>query len=189
MDLSECIHIEENFLHLKTTSSLFNYLNTIKFDKAKVNIDLDPTNNVNYEFRNVGSYPVSPLKEKMTDVFWFRYLQNQINEVITKKYIKKFPLVSLKNWEQIEFLKYEKDNKFVNHVDHGYGTPRTLSIVYLLNNDYEGGELVFNFQNKQSMTIKKIPNTLIIFPSNFCFVHQVTPVTSGIRFSAVSWIL
>ena len=79
--------------------------------------------------------------------------------------------------------------RYMYHVDHGYGTPRTLSIVYLLNNDYEGGELVFNFQNKQSMTIKKIPNTLIIFPSNFCFVHQVTPVTSGIRFSAVSWIL
>jgi predicted 2-oxoglutarate/Fe(II)-dependent dioxygenase YbiX len=189
MNLSECVHVEENLLNLKTTSSLLKYLNTVKFNKAQIIKDGNPVPVVDTYTRNVGSYHVSPTKEKMTDVFWFRYIQNEVTKVIQKKYMKKFPALDLVQWEHIEFLKYEKDHKFHYHCDHGFQTPRTLSIVYLLNNDYEGGDLLFNFGTKQSMTIKKIPNSLIIFPSHFTFAHEVTPVTSGTRFSAVSWIL
>jgi len=57
-------------------------------------------------------------------------------------------------------------------------------LVYL-NNDYTGGHLEFsNFGIK----IKPEPGMLILFPSNFAYSHRSTPITSGIKYSLVTWI-
>jgi predicted 2-oxoglutarate/Fe(II)-dependent dioxygenase YbiX len=52
-----------------------------------------------------------------------------------------------------------------------------------LNDDYEGGELVF----WESETIKLKAGSIMIFPSNFMYPHKVMPVTKGTRYSYVSW--
>ena len=41
----------------------------------------------------------------------------------------------------------------------------------------------------KNLTIKKIKNRLIVWPSNFLFPHSVQPVSSGERYSIVSWAL
>ena len=48
-----------------------------------------------------------------------------------------------------------------------------------LNNDFEGGELIF--KNKPEIVIKPQPGMLINIPLTKEFTHKVTPVTSGIR--------
>jgi PKHD-type hydroxylase len=62
---------------------------------------------------------------------------------------------------------------------------RKISASLLLNDEseYEGGDLVI-----LNETIKqKKQGTIIVFPS--FMAHQVTPVTRGVRYSAVCWML
>jgi predicted 2-oxoglutarate/Fe(II)-dependent dioxygenase YbiX len=62
---------------------------------------------------------------------------------------------------------------------------RTISALLYLNNDYTGGHLEFpNFGIK----IKPEPGMLILFPSNFAYRHQSTPVISGTKYCLVTWI-
>lgn len=76
---------------------------------------------------------------------------------------------------------------YVGDLPHTDVETRKLSLVLWLNDDYEGGDFELIYQSLESpITIPKEKGKLIIFPS-FLF-HRVTPVTSGIRKSLVSWI-
>jgi hypothetical protein len=91
---------------------------------------------------------------------------------------------------QMEALRYEKGGHYRMHVDES-GTPtigRQISCVLLLNNDYEGGNLIFDVKEKNYLEIKNAPAKLIMWPSNYLFPHTITPVTKGIRHSIVSWL-
>ena len=75
------------------------------------------------------------------------------------------------------------------HVDHIHsifdgehkGIP-ILSIIGLLNDDFEGGEL---YINNKPIDFKR--GDVLIFPSNFVYPHKVKPVTKGEMYSYVSW--
>ena len=58
-----------------------------------------------------------------------------------------------------------------------------LSIVGVLNDNYQGGEFIM-FDDYE---IKFKPGDIIIFPSVFLYPHLVKPVTKGTRYSLVSW--
>jgi hypothetical protein len=65
---------------------------------------------------------------------------------------------------------------FGSHSDDSFATPRTVSMVYYPNDDYEGGELEFlHFGVK----IKPKAKQLFLFPSGFSYEHKVHPVLSG----------
>ena len=91
----------------------------------------------------------------------------------------------------MKFIRYFPGQTMQNHCDHIHdifdgerkGIP-TLSIIGILNDDYEGGELIM-FEDKKIDTKK---GDLLIFPSNFLYPHKVTPVTKGVRYSYVSWV-
>ena len=57
-----------------------------------------------------------------------------------------------------------------------------ISIVGLLNDNYEGG--AFMCREKE---IKLIRGDILLFPSNFMYPHEVKEITKGIRYSFVSW--
>ena len=62
---------------------------------------------------------------------------------------------------------------------------RSVSAICYLNDDYEGGELEFvNFKLK----IKPQAGMMILFPSNFAYMHIAHPVTSGTKYAMVTWI-
>lgn len=86
-----------------------------------------------------------------------------------------------------QFTQYEQ-NEFYNwHVDSG-NTPnakRRISIVILLNDEYEDGDLMLNINGKEITMNKKIGN-LFLFDSSI--LHRVTPVKNGIRYSLVTWV-
>ena len=109
--------------------------------------------------------------------------------------------------ESVQFTKY-KINQFYNwhpdSFDGAYENPkkknfykkiRKLSMCVNLSDpcDYQGGELEFQFRNKDDALIVtkedrfKPKGSVIVFPS---FVwHRITPVTQGTRYSLVSWFL
>jgi Rps23 Pro-64 3,4-dihydroxylase Tpa1-like proline 4-hydroxylase len=92
------------------------------------------------------------------------------------------------NVSEIQLLTYPKGNFYKTHIDHFRSSPRTLSIVFLVNDNYEGGELCFELFN-ETIKIPKKQNSLIIWPSNFQYPHKVLPVSKGERYSIVSWAL
>jgi PKHD-type hydroxylase len=74
------------------------------------------------------------------------------------------------------------------HMDAGVpknGQQRKLSISILLSDpsDFEGGELQFKGIEDRKILTKQ--GSIVVFPS---FIeHKVTPVTKGVRYTAVTW--
>jgi predicted 2-oxoglutarate/Fe(II)-dependent dioxygenase YbiX len=93
--------------------------------------------------------------------------------------------ITLRSYEPYKILKYDVGGKFDLHMDDGGARLKRVSIVFYINDDYEGGELHFeNFDVK----IKPSAGDMIVFPSSFIYSHLVTEITSGTRYSIASWM-
>lgn len=91
---------------------------------------------------------------------------------------------NIKNREYtIHLLRYGVGGFLPAHQDHGVSS-RVLSSVMYLNDDYEGGEIEFVNSN---IKIKPPAGSVIFFPSNFLYVHEVHPIISGKRYSLPHW--
>ena len=86
-------------------------------------------------------------------------------------------------------LKYSKGGKYEVHTDHYSNTPRHLSIIINLNDNYEGGDLIFTDQQlKEIKRLKLGKGSVTFFPSNFMYPHSIQPITEGTRYSIVAWL-
>jgi predicted 2-oxoglutarate/Fe(II)-dependent dioxygenase YbiX len=100
--------------------------------------------------------------------------------------IKGFELDEIENFQ---FTKYELNGHFDWHTDStyfGYYAKRFCSVVIQLNNEYEGGELLYKDHNDNIVEFKKGVGNLFIFNSSTS--HKVKPIIGGERYSLVSWI-
>ena len=86
--------------------------------------------------------------------------------------------------------KYEKGGYMSLHCDnihhsHGqqYGYPQATVLLFL-NDDFKGGQFIVS-----ELQLNIMKGDAIIFPSNFMFPHEVKKVTSGTRWSIVSWLM
>ncbi len=121
-------------------------------------------------------------------------LQNKIWFAIEQYLLKDFAFHWFNSWSgysAVRFNRYNTDTRMKEHCDHIHsmfdGTRKgipSLSILGSLNNDYEGGELVF----WQDQKIELKAGSIMIFPSNFLYPHKVVEVTKGVRYSYVSWV-
>jgi predicted 2-oxoglutarate/Fe(II)-dependent dioxygenase YbiX len=119
-------------------------------------------------------------------------------EASARKLIEPFFRIEVRDWEPVQVLHYARGGHYIPHVDAETlykdeiglemwekTLDRDLSIVYFLNDDFAGGELFFPVFDLQ---IKPKAGTLVCFPSDHHFVHGVKPVTSGRRYTAVTWL-
>lgn len=83
----------------------------------------------------------------------------------------------------LSILKYSKSGYLPEHQDQGVSS-RVLSTVGYLNDNYVGGEIHFPYVN---IKIKPEAGSVIFFPSNFIYVHEVMPVTEGTRYAVPQW--
>lgn len=90
---------------------------------------------------------------------------------------------------QSEFLMYEPGGHYNQHVDtfhmHSDDT-RKLTALAFLNDDFEGGKFWINPAGMPFYPPQKA-GTVLVFPSYF--IHGVEPVTKGIRYSVVTWMV
>ena len=110
-----------------------------------------------------------------------------INDLL-EKYLKKYDslgYVQIKEDTGYMLLRYKTGDYVKKHVDTSSDQHRTLSCSLILNDDYQGGEISF-FDGEVKLNLKK--GDLLIFPSSFTYPHQVLPVTSGTRYSIITWI-
>jgi hypothetical protein len=80
-------------------------------------------------------------------------------------------------------LRYRQGGYYKAHSDWR-DTGRVVSGVLFLNSDFEGGELTFT---RQRLTVRPEPGMVILFPSNYVYMHQAQPVAAGTRYTAVSF--
>jgi predicted 2-oxoglutarate/Fe(II)-dependent dioxygenase YbiX len=123
-----------------------------------------------------------------TEIHWCNLFLN----LFEKKFDKYFSDVT-QNTEKltvqtIDVLKYSVGGHYQFHTDHGPTTPRTLSAIYFVNDNYKGGELevMTGSHSKDRFKMTKEQGSIIIFPSYM--LHQVLPIKKGQRYSLVSWI-
>lgn len=89
------------------------------------------------------------------------------------------------SFESPQLLRYGPEQMFRKHVDDSPLSTRRISLTFYINEDYEGGEVIFD---KFNLRFQAKPNQLLVFPSNFMYSHEVKPVKSGLRYVIVQWI-
>ena len=91
------------------------------------------------------------------------------------------------NREEIQVLEYVENQKYTWHTDaspmpDSKEYQRKISVILYLSDDFEGGTTKFVHQD-----YKPPIGHALIFPSNWCFPHCGTQVTSGKKRVAVTW--
>lgn len=122
----------------------------------------------------------TPLYVKLTE------LVNYIND--------KFYKYDLTEMETLQYTEYYSGtlDRYKAHSDdgHKFNLFRKLSFSVQLSdpNEYEGGNFLF-YRNSlhEPNEAPKQKGTLIVFPSYV--IHEITPVTKGVRRSLVSWVI
>jgi len=193
MDLNKYIGIYDHFIPYPILSNLLKYCNDVEFEKARViggdgvskgveDLSIRKTNN---------KYLSNLLTKSYTEIHWANYLTNLFFLSLKRyKQDKKIIDFNVTNINSISLLKYENTGFYTWHVDHDRAAPRTMSMIFMLNNDYEGGDLCFREPDgSNEMKIERTANRLIIWPSTFLYPHTVKPVTKGTRYSVVCWAL
>ncbi len=124
---------------------------------------------------NLGQYVFESLQQYMV-----KYGEQEDERI--KSFVKTFT--------PIRFNRYGVGTIMRKHYDHIHsifdgqhkGIP-ILSMLGVLNDDYEGGEFVFS----ETHEIPLKAGDIMVFPSNFMYPHEVKEVTKGERFTFVSW--
>ena len=99
--------------------------------------------------------------------------------------------VRLTDCEQPQFLRYQKGDFFVRHqdgnteqLDFDHLRVRRISIVVFLNDSFSGGSLTF-YDPTTTFALAGETGLLVAFRADT--FHEVLPVTSGERFTVISW--
>ncbi len=85
-----------------------------------------------------------------------------------------------------QLLRYKEGQFYVQHTDSFKEQQRSLSCSIQLNDDYDGGE--FAFFDREIM-IRGKTGSIIMFPSNFMYPHEIMPVLRGTRYATISWLV
>ena len=98
----------------------------------------------------------------------------------------------LSGMENVQIGRYEIGGHYDWHIDYnqicseGFQRKLSCSIQLTDENEYEGGDLMLEDVMGLQYTMPKKQGSIIVFPS--ITKHKITPITSGTRFSAVSWM-
>jgi len=203
-DLRNFVKIFDDTLKPGIIGSCVKYFNTLKYHDAGIIGDQSnpifpgqepseetPKVPVDKSIRNTQTWDFTA--GTLTDIHW----RNLFRYVITHtfhRYQKECDIrtqISATKLVTLNLLKYEEGGFYIPHSDSHATYPRTISVVYFLNNDYEGGELVFHTPDrecKEMFRVKAAPGRAVFWPSNFLYPHSVTKVTKGRRYALVAWL-
>lgn len=126
----------------------------------------------------------------------FNNLENFLKKTV-KNFINPFYDCFVDSSEIPQILSYSVGGHYLPHIDGEavWTSPngeqiwkkcvdRDLSIIFFLNDDFDGGDLVFP---DLKIRIRPEPGMMVCFPSSHRYLHGVEPVTRGKRYSIVTW--
>jgi predicted 2-oxoglutarate/Fe(II)-dependent dioxygenase YbiX len=192
MELSNFIQVMDTDVDKKVIGNFIKFLNAkANFEDATILKSGKKFNAVDKTVRSTKAFSLSKENESLSVVHWYNFWHN----VIKNYHLKYQQLTNTQTGASIiktmDALKYEVGDFYVSHVDHHITFPRNLSIIFFLNDEYQGGEIFFQTPDKKEDIIKVEPQSgrLIMWPSNFLYPHRVGEVRKGTRFVIVSWML
>ena len=150
----------------------------VLYEKDKISVNTDIRNCFSYDLvgKELSCHPQDPIRRASESI-------SSISNLVIERYRSKYKIVELESKSTL-LLRYEEDGKFKNHIDDHPRFPRIVSMSWILNEDYDGGELEFKEFN---LRIKPEAGSIIVFSSAYPYSHEVHPVLSGIRYSVVKW--
>jgi 2OG-Fe(II) oxygenase superfamily len=113
-------------------------------------------------------------------------VDSEIFSLVSKcieEYTKRYDVI-VNNDEGYQILRYGEGHYYKKHIDQAANNRRVSFLLYL-NDDYEGGELNFPELN---VCIKPKANSVVMFPSDFNYVHESLTVKSGTKYAVVTWL-
>ena len=140
-----------------------------------------------------------PKSMRVCQTGWIQdpYIMEQLMEYVDTANIHAGWNFALGTAQLIQFTKYDVDGHYTWHRDTNVdisktgGSTRKVSITVNLNDDYEGGELEIDSEDKYwKATPRKVRSglgTIVVFPSDM--YHRVKKVTKGTRYSLVVWVM
>jgi|TARA_R110002020_G_scaffold205045_1_gene409502 predicted 2-oxoglutarate/Fe(II)-dependent dioxygenase YbiX len=154
--------------------------------KAKIKLKVGKEHLLLENARKVHGYQLNDLTP--SNFFYFNFIKHEIERLLLH-YKGKFPLLVNKKIDQIDLLKYKPGGKYDVHLDDTTDSPRSLSVIMNLNDDYVGGDLIFTDQKYNEIkSFKLTKGSIVFFPSNFMYPHGIKPITKGKRYSIVAWL-
>jgi PKHD-type hydroxylase len=124
----------------------------------------------------------SPIAQELQNLVFQALLRNPLFQMAVRP----------KMVRPILFSRYEPGMSYGFHVDNALMGDRTpnrsdVSLTLFLSSpsDYEGGELVMDTLFGER-SFKLNAGSMVVYPSST--LHQVKPITKGIRFAAITWI-
>jgi len=185
-NLGDYVKLYENFFDLDFCKETVKELDkahwsTHAFYQSKSNDYVSYDNELSISYEPIPQYKI------INDKVWFGIEQYILKD---HEFVNEW-WGGWNGYTDIRFNRYDPFTQMKIHCDHIHsmfdgerkGVP-VLSVLGSLNDDYEGGEFVL-----WEDTVIKIPaGSLLIFPSNFLYPHEVKPVKSGVRYSYVSWV-
>lgn len=182
MELKNFIFFKEKVFDQKNCQSVLNCLDS-KFEKHSWHNNTDNTTS-----SSTDEFLIQRMNVKANE-YLFETIQFCLNEYCSRfKVIEKTSnIISKITQPRINF--YEKGHRMKTHYDHirsifdgnERGIP-ILTLVGVLNSEFEGGEFVVAdeiYDMKQG--------DFIVFPSCFLYPHSVNLIKKGKRISFVSW--
>jgi len=186
MQIYQAIFKIEKSISLKDCKKLTSYMDKKCLEKASI-INDEKGSKVDTSQRDVLSHFLNP--HDYGAKTHYDSIVKTVGKGI-KKYMDFFPFVRRLHMSEINMLKYEKKHFFTKHIDATTSLPRIVSIIINLNEDYEGAELLFFNPNTvkpfSKLTLKT--GDMVLFPSNFLYPHEITPLIKGTRYSIVCWL-
>jgi PKHD-type hydroxylase len=167
---------------------------------------LEKVNNIlkNSDINNLKNIELDEKKRRDCKISWITPEENKQTIEIFQLFWNIFTNTNMIcNWnfdikflENIQYTKYDSENFYDWHIDtikEDESTTRKLSMTFLLNDDFEGGEFQLETKlpfpddvtKKRYETIPLKKGDFLIFHSDI--PHRVTPITSGTRETLVAW--
>jgi len=183
-DITKLILHKKKFLSKKECDLLINFYENNKKEKtrehcahAETGIDTESTFDViDIPYGTKENKLVSSSIEKIINM-WQDYTDKF-------KMFHKYKRNSMLYSHKLRLMKYETGAKIHPHTDHDpyiYG-----SCTFNLNEEYEGGEFTF-FRGKKKIKLNK--GDALIWPADYFWVHEVKPITKGVRYSTNCFLL
>jgi len=172
-NLKNHIHIFKNFLEYEFCDSIVNfYKKTYEWNDANT-----------FSSEQVRKCKVLNITE--SNEYFDNILFTKLNK-LTIDLFKIYPYLEIKSDTGYEILKYEEGDFYKTHTDSSMNIVRTISCSINLNDDYSGGEFYFTDLDYK---IKLKKGSLLLFPSNYLYSHQIKKINKGTRYSIITWFV
>jgi hypothetical protein len=176
-EISRGVVIYDNFLEAPEEIITMG-LEDPRWDDAQViNDDAEVTN---LDYRSTRKLVLAPLVDYNPAWYYVAKGLKQMGYRYANEYKAYF-----QSMEYPQLLHYrDGEGYYKEHIDEGPGLNRAFSAVLYLNTVANGGETVFTGLD---LAVKPVAGRLLMFPSNYLFIHEaLTPVGSD-KFAIVTW--